>query len=445
MPSSDVLDVLGASAASRADTALVECDTGRTLSYAALSDLVDQRATALDGRGVCPVVLSPDGDGVVSLLAVWRAGRVAAPIHASLTDEERGAALDALEGVRPPAGAQAVLWTSGSSGSPRGLVLGADALRHVTQASVVRLGVGGDDVWGLTLSPAHVGGLASVVRAILLGGAIVVPADRSAAALDRMLGEGEVRPTRLSLVPTQLRRLLDRRAIDERGAPEGLKSVLVGGAHAPPDLVRRGLTAGWPLALTYGATETTSQMATATPDETRSDPTHVGRPLPGVEVRIGSGGEIEARGPTVALGRIGLGGIESVAALDGWYRTGDFGSVDDDGFLRVTGRRVDRIVTGGVTVEAVEVEDVLRSIPGIVDACVVGVPDVEWGERVAAWVEIDPSGPGLSASQLDDAVRDRLSSAKRPRDWHLGGPLPRNVNGKVDRGAVRRAYETGHR
>jgi acyl-CoA synthetase (AMP-forming)/AMP-acid ligase II len=129
---------------------------------------------------------------------------------------------------------------------------------------------------------------------------------------------------------------------------------------------------------------------------------------------------------------------QDVGALvdpEGWHHTGDLGRFDDDGDLWVIGRNVDRIVSGGVTVDAVEVEEALRTHPHIADVCVVGVPDVEWGERVAAWVE--PSGGQLDLDAVDRHVRSRLSAPKVPRSYHAGGALPRNANGKVDRAAVR--------
>ncbi|NIR36460.1 MAG: AMP-binding protein, partial [Actinobacteria bacterium] len=135
----------------------------------------------------------------------------------------------------------------------------------------------------------------------------------------------------------------------------------------------------------------------------------------------------------------GGGTLEPLADEDGWYHTGDLGRVDEDGHLWVTGRRVDRIVSGGVTVDAVEVEEALRRHPAVLDACVVGVPDPEWGERVGAWIV--PAAGELDPEEVGAMARERLSAAKLPRVWYLGGSLPRNANGKVDRPAVRRRLE----
>jgi O-succinylbenzoic acid--CoA ligase len=254
-------------------------------------------------------------------------------------------------------------------------------------------------------------------------------------------------------------------------------------------MVAGALERGWPLHPTYGLTEAASQVATATPDEVRERPGTVGRPLDGVEVRIREG-EIQVRGPTVAAGYLGRaraagavvregrtiprqgepalepvpgrapsagdedGGDEGGGApgqpplvdSDGWLATGDAGELDDEGFLRVTGRLSARIVTGGVTVDPAEVERVLRSHPEVRDACVVGMPDEEWGERVVAAVALDPDapeadrGPPLDEAALAVWFGDRLAPPKRPRLVRFVEKLPRNASGKVDRPAVRALF-----
>jgi O-succinylbenzoic acid--CoA ligase len=212
--------------------------------------------------------------------------------------------------------------------------------------------------------------------------------------------------------------------------------VLVGGAGTPQSLLARALQAGWPVALTYGLTEATSQVATSPPEATRAKPGSVGRPLPGVDVRIAADGEILVRGATLASSYVGR-GTEALVDADGWHHTGDMGRQDEAGDLWIVGRRVDRIVTGGVTVDAVEVEEALRSHPQVADACVVGIPDATWGELVAAWIE--PGQGALDLDELDEHLRSRLTAAKLPRRYHVEPGLPRNPNGKVERLRVREA------
>ncbi len=244
--------------------------------------------------------------------------------------------------------------------------------------------------------------------------------------------------THVSVVPTQLLRLLE--AHGDGPPPRGFRCALVGGAKAPTDLVQRALGAGWPLALTYGLTEATSQVATAPPSLTEQKPGTVGRPLDGVEVGLGEGGEILVRGRTLASAYVGSTG-EALTDADGWHHTGDLGRFDDDGDLWVLGRRADRIVSGGVTVDAIEVEEALRGHPGVADACIVGVADAEWGERVSAWVV--PSDDALAPSDLDAYLRKMLSAPKLPRSYRMGSAMPLNANGKVDRNAVREALARG--
>jgi O-succinylbenzoic acid--CoA ligase len=186
-------------------------------------------------------------------------------------------------------------------------------------------------------------------------------------------------------------------------------------------------------------TEMTSQVATAPPDRVRAKPGALGKPLGGVELKVSGDGEIAVRGATQAIGYVGS--DEAMADAEGWYHTGDLGRIDDDGDLWVTGRRIDRIVSGGVTVDAVEVEQALRAHPAVLDACVVGVSDAEWGEVVGACVV--PADGAFDLDAVDEALREELSAAKRPRLWSIENELPLNANGKVDRARVKVLLERG--
>ena len=191
------------------------------------------------------------------------------------------------------------------------------------------------------------------------------------------------------------------------------------------------------MALTYGMTETTSQVATAPPEFVRRKPGSAGPPLDGVELRVeapdGEEGEILVRGPVVAAGVLGEGPLTDEG---GWLATGDLGRLDDDGHLWVTGRRSERIVTGGVNVDPVEVEAVLADHPGVAEAAVVGLPDPEWGERVTAAV-VATEGAAPDEELLRRWLRERLAGPKVPKTVVVVAALPRNATGKVDRVALR--------
>ena len=358
----------------------------------------------------------------------------------------------AREGVRgarpePPAGTDVLLSTSGTTGRPRVVChswagLGANA---VAAARRNRFGPG--DTWLATLAWAHVGGLAVAIRAAAVGGRIAFGPPRFVAAgVAEALGRLEA--THVSLVPAMLHGLLDLGA----PPPPTLRLVLLGGASTPPALARRATGAGWPIALTYGLTEMGSQVATGEPGERAAEPGVVGRPLDGVELRIGPEGEIEARGPSRALGILG-----DPAAAGEWLATGDVGALDARGRLRVTGRRSDRIVSGGTNVDPVEIEAVLVSHPAVREACVVGTPDEVWGEIVTAVVVARAASGGPASATLDAStpaegagtlagpggllewVEGRLGGARRPRRWWWVESLPRTPNGTVDRARIRRA------
>jgi O-succinylbenzoic acid--CoA ligase len=439
-----VVDLLAESAGRGNATALISDE--RVWTFDDLGLAVDKRvaeleADGLHAGGVVTTRVEPDSRGVIDLLAVWRLGAVPAPLNPRLSEAEFERARSTLRGAVVPAESQTILWTSGTSGQPRGVALSWANLAENAAGTIERLSLHDTDAWLLSLSPAHVGGLAIIVRSILLGSALFATGPYRTERISRLIdGPGEFNiqgraVTHLSLVPTQLHQLLEFRG--EAPPPPTLRCALIGGAHAPEGLVNRAREAGWPLALTYGATEMSSQISTAPPELSRQKPGTVGPPMPGVEVRITDDGEVETRGPTRALEYVGDVSAPLTDSL-GWYRTGDMGRLDGDGHLWITGRRADRIVSGGVTIDAMEVEEAIRAHPSVIDACVVGVPDDVWGERVAAWVE--PVVGEFDTEEVDAHLREVLSPGKVPRLWHVEAGLPRNANGKVDRTLARAVF-----
>ena len=231
----------------------------------------------------------------------------------------------------------------------------------------------------------------------------------------------------VSLVPTQLRRLLDA------GAPlHELGTILLGGAAPPPGLVDDALAAGARVVTTYGMSETCGGCV------------YDGRPLDGVRVRIGGGGLIQVAGPVLfsgywpsgAAARLPAGPPGSEAAADGWFTTSDLGELDAGGRLTVRGRADDVINTGGEKVLPGEVEAVLGTITGVRDVVVVGTPDPEWGELVTAIVvPADPAAPP-DLGRLRAGARDRLPGYAAPRGLLLMPEIPLLASGKPDRRAL---------
>ncbi|MBV8995388.1 MAG: AMP-binding protein [Pseudonocardiales bacterium] len=325
---------------------------------------------------------------------------------------------------RDPGPGQALLGTSGSSGAPKWVQLSAVAL--IASAAATHARLGGPGSWLLALPAQHVAGLQVVVRAALAGQRPAILALNGGfdpiafvAAAKRLASDFGRRYT--ALVPTQLARLLDT-------DPEplaGFDAVLLGGAAAPEQLLRRARAAGLPVMTTYGMTETAGGCV------------YDGWPLDGTQVRLDGDGSIELAGPTLATGYLDDPKATAQAFRDGWCRTCDLGRLDAQGRLQVLGRADDVIVTGGLNVAPADVEAVLTGLPGVAAACVVGVPDPEWGERVtAAVIPADPGHPP-DPGALRAAALHLLPGAQVPKEIVLFDALPLRGVGKPDRRAVR--------
>jgi len=324
-----------------------------------------------------------------------------------------------------PGPGQVVVTTSGSTGSPKRVQLNAAALGASATATQSRLG--GPGRWLLALPAQHIAGLQVLVRAALAGTQPAVldlrgefdPAAFGAAA-QRLARKATAR-CYTALVPTQLARLLDT---DPRPLT-GFDAVLLGGAATPDGLLRRARTAGVRVVTTYGMTETAGGCV------------YDGWPLDGTRVRVDGEGSVELAGPMLATGYLDAPEESAAAFRDGWFRTSDLGRIDEQGRLQVLGRADDVVVTGGLNVAPTDVEAVLTGLPGVAAACVVGLPDPEWGERViAVVVPADPGRPP-DPGALRAAARRLLTGPQAPKEIVLFDALPLCGVGKPDRSAVR--------
>ncbi len=451
----------------------------RSLSFGELDGLVHRVALRLAELGIGPqdrvAVLSPNGIPVAVLtFALVRLRAVLVPLHMRLTP---GELRDRLQDVRPrlviahpaftdlvrrtgwepvvsfdpdhpellpqvplrprPVGGrisleavQGIVYTSGTSGRAKGVLLTFGNHYWNAVGWAQRIGLAEHDTWLLAMPLYHIGGLAILWRAVLFGATVVIQEGFAADAVCGELERGRV--TLLSLVPTMLRRVL--RAWGLRPFP-GVRAVLLGGGPVPRDLVEECVEARIPVAPTYGLTEASSQVTTLHPSEVLRKPGSCGRALPVVEVRV-EGEEILVRGPTVMAGYWDRPEETELALRDGWLHTGDVGYLDEEGYLYVLDRREDLIVTGGENVAPAEVEAVLRAHPGVRDAGVVGIPDPEWDQRVVAAVELHP-GASVSPEELQRYCAEHLAAYKVPKQIGVLPQIPRTGPEKVNRAALR--------
>ena len=354
----------------------------------------------------------PGGERFVDALRrIWDDGDAAFPLERRLPPTARQTLLGAMEpdqlvdeggshrlnGRGVDAGDALVVATSGTTGSPRGVILTHTAVQASAQATSARLAVSPDDVWLACLPLSHVGGLSVVTRALATNTRLVVHDGFDA---ERVTTEARRGATLVSLVSTALRRV----------EPTLFRTIVLGGSRPPDELPDNVVT-------TYGMTETGSGVV------------YDGRPIDGVEIRIETDGEIYLRGPMLL--RCYRDGTDPL--VDGWLPTGDLGRVNPDDSLTVFGRRGDMIITGGENVWPAAVEAVLSKNPAVAEIAITGEPDPEWGQRIVAWiVATDSSNPPTLAS-IRSMAADSMPMYMAPREIRLVDSLPTTASGKVRR------------
>ena len=303
-----------------------------------------------------------------------------------------------------PAAAATLLRTSGSSGRPKLAVHGL--AQHMTAASgaVAALDLREGDGWMLALPYHHVGGLSIIFRAILAGSEVMLP-DPGQPLAEALM---KLEPTHVSLVPTQLSRLLEAGLAPLRRA----RSVLLGGAALSTSLRQRGLESGVKLAVSYGSTESTAFMAVTSDPDIVARPRSAGRVLPDRRLEVSTEGELRIGGPTLFLGYLDEGLFRDPRDEDGLFSTGDLGRLDDDGVLYVLGRRDRMFISGGENIYPGEIEAALESMAGIEEAIVVAAPHAEFGRRPIAFLICEPAGPGRV--EIEARLRRELPGYKIP-------------------------------
>jgi o-succinylbenzoate---CoA ligase len=425
---------LSAAAGRHPDRIAVE-GAGEQVPYRELLLRAVRAAGSLHMRGVrrgepVALMLEPGLPFVEALHGCLMLGAAAVPVDPRLAERERQAVLREIEVrvERPMRGESGVfelppppdrddialvMHTSGTSGKPQPVALTYGNVRSNARGLAQALRLGSDERWLCPLPLAHVGGLMVVLRSAIMGTtAVVAPPQFDVDAIARLLREGGI--TTVSLVPTQLQRLLDAGATP---GPE-LRRVLLGGGPMPRALLARAAEAGFPVCPSYGLTQACSTVTVAEPGDLES----AGRPLPGVGVAITGDGEIVVSGGTVnALGSL---------------RTGDLGRIDSSGRLVVTGRKRDLIVSGGENVAPAEVEAVLAEHPDVFEAAVFARPHPLWGEAVTAMV-VARDGARPAQAALRAHCLERLAPFKVPKAFELVEELPRTESGKVRRAALR--------
>ncbi|MBQ9056466.1 AMP-binding protein [Rhodococcus sp. (in: high G+C Gram-positive bacteria)] len=422
---------------------------------------------------------------VVLLFAAWRVGAAVTPVNPALTPPEVARQLDdsatkllviennsaGVAGVasieisdlrynltakedlpdEDPAALALLVYTSGTTGTPKGVMLDHANLDAMTEMGREALQLDSTDKCLLILPLFHVNGIVVSILSPLLAGACVTIAERfnPRTFLDTVEKE---QPTFFSAVPTIYSMLA---SLPDEVQPDtsSVRFAVCGAAPASADLLTRFEDRfGFPLVEGYGLSEATCG-STINPVAGQRKPGTVGLPFPGQEIQIldprgdplpqGANGDIVVRGANVMRGYLGRPDDTAATVVDGWLRTGDVGHLDEDGYLVLVGRSKEMIIRGGENIYPKEIEDVLASDPTILDAAVIGIPDATWGEIVVAYVEPRP-GATVDLGALKTLCQQNLSGYKRPKDIHILKTLPKNAVGKLDKNALR-TIPTGNR
>ena len=447
---------------------------GDNWTYNDLDHTSGRMAHALQRLGVAPgdrvaVQAAKSPDLIALHVACARAGALYLPLNPAYTDHEVEALVadsapsllirrDAIDGARRelsmatltaslsdedpmfddvPRAADdpaAILYTSGTTGRPKGAVMTHGSLVFSAQTLAQAWGFTKDDVLLHTLPLFHTHGLFVAVHCVLASGSSMVLLESFDPS--RVIAELPT-STVLMGVPTHYVRLL----ADPGFTAEATRGIRLFTSGSAPMLVatHEEFTArtGRVILERYGMTETC--MLTSNPLDGERRPGTVGLPLPGVEVRLGRGdpGGIEVRGPNVLRGYWRRPELQSSEfTTDGWFITGDLGRFDTGGYLEIVGRSKDLIISGGLNVIPKEVEEVLDALEGVLESAVVGRPDADFGEVVVAVVVGEP-GATLDPEVLRLKARERLAGFKVPKQVFVVSELPRNALGKVEKARIR--------
>ncbi|MFG3045998.1 acyl-CoA synthetase [Streptomyces sp. NPDC048241] len=454
----------------------------RSLSYAELASAAGAVAGRLRGLGRVAVWATPELETAVAVTGALLAGTAAVPLNPKsgegelahiLADSEPALLLTAPGAELPPVLADLprlevsgtgkvpedthegedpalIVYTSGTTGPPKGAVVPRRALAATLDALADAWRWTGDDVLVHGLPLFHVHGLVlGVLGPLRRGGSVRHLGRFSPEGVTRELNDGA---TMVFGVPTMYHRLAEALPSDpELATALGRARLLVSGSAALPvhDHERIAAATGRRVIERYGMTETLMNTSVRVDGEARAGT--VGVPLPGVELRLveedgtevtardgESVGEIQVRGPNLFTGYLNRPDATKAAfTADGWFRTGDVAVREADGYVRIVGRKAtDLIKSGGYKIGAGEIENALLEHPAVAEAAVTGEPDADLGERVVAWVvPSDPESPPALA-ELAGHVAVRLAPHKRPRVLHLLPALPRNDMGKIMKRAL---------
>jgi acyl-CoA synthetase (AMP-forming)/AMP-acid ligase II len=337
-----------------------------------------------------------------------------------------------------------LMFTSGTTGKPKGALATHRARMLWVLNAAILYGLGANDVYLGTMPQVHSAGLTFTLMHLYAGGTIEILTDFDARRYLEVVEERHV--TSSLMVPTMLTMVLEE--LDAGGRTYDLRSLrrLVTCGSPLPRATKEKVLARMTSQLFdyYGSTESNS-MTVLMPDDQLRKPASVGQAFPNVEIRIAGGdgtwlspgnvGEVWCRNPSVMSGYLGQPEATAAVFRDGWYRTGDLGYLDQEGYLHLVGRSTEVIISGGINIYPAEIEQVLMEHPGVLDCAVTGEPDPKWGQRIVAYIVVRGGWP-LDQAQIQAHCARTLADYKKPRRVEFVREIPKNAGGKTIKAAL---------
>ncbi|WHY85094.1 o-succinylbenzoate--CoA ligase [Neobacillus novalis] len=333
-----------------------------------------------------------------------------------------------------------IMYTSGTTGNPKGVLQTYGNHWWSSVGSALNLGFMESDSWLCSVPLFHISGFSILMRSVIYGMPIVLHEHFDVEQTIADIAGKKV--TIMSVVGTMLSRIVEK--LEDRRLPEHFRCMLLGGGPAPLPLLQACVEKDIPVFQTYGMTESSSQIVTLSPEYSLTKLGSAGKPLFPAQLKIvrdnglpaeaGEAGEITVKGPNVTPGYLNRPEATEEKFHDGWFSTGDIGYLDVEGFLYVLDRRSDLIISGGENIYPAEIEATLLAHPAVADAGVTGIDDPKWGQVPIAFIVKNNT---VSADELQEFCRERLAKYKVPKAFYFIEKLPRNAAKKLLRRQLR--------
>lgn len=325
-----------------------------------------------------------------------------------------------------------VIFTSGSSAQPKGVIHTFDSLSSSIMSGNKVLNQKVGDRWLASLPFYHIGGFQIICRALSAGCEIIIPEDLKIKSLISSIVK--FKPTHLSLVPTQLKQLIE----DSIPAQDELKLCLIGGGFSEDSLIIDAADKGWKPVRVYGSTETASFVTAADVETIRKKSGTAGKAIENVKIKISSEDEILISSNSLFKSYLNDDNATNEKLKNKFYYSGDLGKLDEEDFLFIEARRTDLIVSGGENINPFEVESALLKIESIEEACVFPVQDEKWGQIVAAALVLKKN---INEEVIKSELKKNLAEFKIPKKFFFVDNLPKTSLGKIEREKIRKMFQ----